>query len=171
MLRAVSLIMAGAIALGGCASIGTVNGVRLGDDNYATPAASGHGLCNENEALCILGAAALGAGILWGASELFENDGDDDGGVVAVSDMRLKQDIRPLGVLENGVAIYAFRYLWDERTHVGVMAQDLIRHAAHRDAVYRAEDGFYRVDYAALGLRMTTLDLWDARGHDALLAP
>jgi len=78
--------------------------------------------------------------------------------VFLVSDRRLKQEIRRLDTLPNGLPLYAFRYIWGGPTYVGVMAQDVI--AVLADAVLRAADGFYRVDYARVGFRMTTLDRW-----------
>jgi len=83
---------------------------------------------------------------------------------VKQSDMRLKRDIQYLATLENGIKVYSFRYLWEETVRVGVMAQDLLRDPAHAHAVIRARNGFYAVEYGALGLRMTTLAEWRRRG-------
>lgn len=84
---------------------------------------------------------------------------------VKQSDMRLKRDIQYLATLENGIKVYSFRYLWEETMRVGVMAQDLLRDPAHAHAVIRARNGFYAVEYGALGLRMTTLAEWRRSGH------
>jgi len=43
------------------------------------------------------------------------------------SDIRLKRDIEHLVTLENGIKVYAFKYLWEDTIRVGVMAQDLLR--------------------------------------------
>jgi hypothetical protein len=72
--------------------------------------------------------------------------------VLLVSDRRLKRDVRLLGVLANGMKIYRFRYLWSDVVQVGVMAQDLLRRREWRDAVVRLANGYFAVDYAALGL-------------------
>jgi len=87
---------------------------------------------------------------------------------VKQSDMRLKRDIQYLATLENGIKVYSFRYLWEETVRVGVMAQDLLRDPAHAHAVLRARNGFYAVEYGALGLRMTTLAEWRRRGHTSV---
>jgi opacity protein-like surface antigen len=76
------------------------------------------------------------------------------------SDARLKRDIVTLGHLENGLAVYRFRYAGSEQVYVGVMAQEV--QLVRPDAVVRGEDGFLLVDYDRLGLRMETWDEWVA---------
>lgn len=80
------------------------------------------------------------------------------------SDRRLKRDIAWLGVLPNGINIYMFRYTWSDTAYVGVMAQELLAEPRFRHAVVRQPNGFYAVNYAKLGMRMTTLDRWQADG-------
>jgi len=75
------------------------------------------------------------------------------------SDIRLKRDIAQVGE-HNGINLYRFRYLWSDTTYVGVMAQEVA--AVKPDAVSRGADGYLRVDYARLGLRMQTWDQWVA---------
>jgi hypothetical protein len=84
------------------------------------------------------------------------------------SDIRLKRDIQLLAVLPDGMNIYAFKYLWSDETHVGVMAQDLLQKPAWRGAVVTKENGFYSVNYAKLGLRMVTIEEWNKNGLDAI---
>ena len=79
------------------------------------------------------------------------------------SDARLKRGIEHLVTLENGIRLYSFRYLWDDKAYVGVMAQDLLENQAWRDAVSLTPSGYYLVDYGALGLRMMTLEHWRSR--------
>jgi len=86
------------------------------------------------------------------------------------SDMRLKRDIRYLETLDNGIRLYAFRYLWDEAVHVGVMAQDLLKNPRYRFAVIPSQNGYYRVDYGRLGLRMVSMAEWREKGVAAVLA-
>jgi hypothetical protein len=64
--------------------------------------------------------------------------------------------------------IYAFKYLWSDKVFVGVMAQDLLDDPATRDAVVTSPNGFYAVDYSALGLKMVELEEWNARGLAAI---
>jgi len=78
--------------------------------------------------------------------------------VVLPSDIRLKRDIHPVGRAKNGLTLYRFRYLWSDVEMVGVMAQDVLKVAP--EAVITAADGFYRVDYARLGLRFMTYAQW-----------
>jgi hypothetical protein len=79
---------------------------------------------------------------------------------VVVSDIRLKREIAKVGQLPNGLGLYRYRYIWGDTAYVGVMAQEVESIAP--DAVMRAADGYLRVDYARLGLRLRTWDEWAA---------
>lgn len=68
------------------------------------------------------------------------------------SDRRLKADIEFLEVLENGLTLHTFRYEGSDTEFTGVMAQEVLEQEAFRHAVTLERDGYYRVDYAALGL-------------------
>jgi Chaperone of endosialidase len=82
--------------------------------------------------------------------------------VAADSDIRLKQDIVPLGRLDNGIGVYRFRYKGnDHATYVGVIAQEV--QAIVPNAVSRGRGGYLRVDYDKLGLKFLTWDEWVAR--------
>jgi hypothetical protein len=83
------------------------------------------------------------------------------------SDIRVKQDIQPLGDVGAILPLYSFKYLDEDTEYVGVMAQDVLK--VRPDAVVTGEDGFYRVNYAKLGLRMVTRAEWD-RSQDAVFA-
>ena len=76
--------------------------------------------------------------------------------LVAESDRRLKTDISQTGVAANGLPLYRFRYLDGAQYYEGVMAQDVLAYNA--DAVLVGADGYYRVDYGQLGLRMRAVD-------------
>lgn len=86
------------------------------------------------------------------------------------SDRRLKQEIRKIGSLPNGLPVYSFRFQWEERVRVGLVAQDLLEHSEGRQAVLTLSNGLYGIDYASLGLRMATEVEWMAHGYDALKA-
>ncbi|MDH3581915.1 MAG: tail fiber domain-containing protein, partial [Hyphomicrobiales bacterium] len=86
------------------------------------------------------------------------------------SDRRLKRDIAHVATLENGIRLYAFRYLWDDQLHIGVMAQDLRADETFKDAVVLKPNGFYAVDYGKLGLKMTTLEAWREYGLASVMA-
>ena len=83
---------------------------------------------------------------------------------LVVSDRRLKRSIRLLARLHNGLKIYAFKYLWSDVVYVGVMAQDLLQNPKWKDAVITKVNGFYAVNYAMLGLKMTTFAQWKKDG-------
>jgi len=112
-------------------------------------------------------AAAAGGGIPGGAPGGAPGGGGGaPGGGAPPSDARLKRDIVQLGIT-NGVTIYSFRYLWSNQTYVGVMAQDLLN--THPEALSVDEFGFYQVNYTTLGLRMMTIEEWQAAGAESLL--
>ena len=76
------------------------------------------------------------------------------------SDIRLKRDVAPVGRIADGINLYRYRYLWSDTIQVGVMAHEVA--ATTPDAVHRGADGYLRVDYARLCLRMRTWDEWVA---------
>jgi hypothetical protein len=69
------------------------------------------------------------------------------------SDVRLKTDIEQVGTTVYGLPLYHFRYKTGIERFEGVMAQDVLE--VMPDAVLLGEDGYYRVKYAKLGIRMT----------------
>jgi Chaperone of endosialidase len=75
------------------------------------------------------------------------------------SDIRLKDDIVPLALLDNGIELYRFRYKGSDHTvYVGVMAQAVQK--IEPSAVSRDPDGYLVVDYDRLGLKFMTWDEW-----------
>lgn len=93
--------------------------------------------------------------------EIFVN-----GSCVGVSDIRLKRDIVLLARRDDGIGLYRYRYLWSDVVYVGVMAQEVADLVP--DAVILGGDGYFRVDYARLGMQLMTLDEWTARDAVAL---
>ena len=84
------------------------------------------------------------------------------------SDSRLKSDISRLTTTVNGHQLYSFRYVRDssEQTYVGVMAQDLVD--SHPQVLTTDEEGYYRVNYEQLGLRMVSLEEWQQHGPNSV---
>ena len=79
------------------------------------------------------------------------------------SDAQLKRNITPVAVLPNGITLYSYQFRRDPTTtYVGVLAQDLLNseNREFRDAVIVGTNGYYAVNYDALGLKMLTLDEW-----------
>ena len=72
------------------------------------------------------------------------------------SDIRLKENIKPVGVMPNGLTLYSFEYvdevkshpLAGEGIHVGVMAQEVEQVFPY--AVKTLDDGYKVVDYGLL---------------------
>lgn len=88
---------------------------------------------------------------------------------VMPSDNRLKRDIHLVDTLDNGMKIYAFKYLWSDQTYVGVMAQDLLNDPRWAHAVVTQRAGYYEVNYGKLNIRMTTLMDWQKQGRLAIV--
>lgn len=84
-------------------------------------------------------------------------------GGVMVSDIRLKHDIVQLARLDNGLGIYRYRYNGNDQVYVGVMAQEV--ETVIPQAVTRGPDGYMRVDYDRIGLKLKTWDSWLASAH------
>jgi uncharacterized membrane protein YgcG len=82
------------------------------------------------------------------------------------SDSRLKESIVPLVRLDNGLALYRFRYKGNDHTdYVGVMAQEVQK--LEPGAVWADGSGYLMVDYDRIGLTFMTWSQWVARGRDA----
>jgi hypothetical protein len=91
---------------------------------------------------------------------LMSTSGKATASISIISDIRLKRDIVLVGRLTDGIGLYRYRYLWSDTTYVGVMAQEVA--AVKPEAVCQGADGYLRVDYAGLDLRMQTWDQWRA---------
>lgn len=62
------------------------------------------------------------------------------------SDRRLKEDIEPVGVIENGLTVYRYRMKGDRRFQIGLMADEVEKIAP--EAVITDANGFKMVNYA-----------------------
>lgn len=78
------------------------------------------------------------------------------------SDIALKQDVVLLGHLANGLGYYRFSYLGSSKTYVGVIAQEV--QGLVPEAVSRGRDGYLRVYYEKLGLKLRAHSDWLAGG-------
>lgn len=99
------------------------------------------GFCRRDFAACAIGGVLVAATVTAFVAA-----------AAYASDERLKRDIRPVETLSNGLRLYSFRYWNDDRTFVGVIAQNLLEDERFRHAVNEDESGYYMVDLAALGL-------------------
>jgi hypothetical protein len=86
-----------------------------------------------------------------------------------ISDSRVKQNLVRVGMLENGIYLYRFRYVWGPEQFVGVLAQEVEK--VLPAAVDIGSDHFLRVDYRQLGFTMMTWHEWRASTAEAKLAP
>jgi Protein of unknown function (DUF3300) len=78
------------------------------------------------------------------------------------SDIALKHDIVLLGHLANGLGYYRFSYLGSRKAYVGVLAQEV--QGLMPGAVTRGADGYLRVYYDKLGLKLRSYRDWLAGG-------
>lgn len=78
----------------------------------------------------------------WGGALL----GGISGGLGAImSDERLKEDIREVGITNAGLPVYTYRYKGEPRVHMGVMAQDVAQ--TQPNALGPVIGGFMSVNY------------------------
>lgn len=61
------------------------------------------------------------------------------------SDERLKEDIEPVGSLNDGQTVYSYKYKGDPTPRIGLMAQEVEK--VRPDAVIEHESGYKMVDY------------------------
>lgn len=127
-----ALNSAAGTAMGGWNSVGQIGvGKYNADVNAATAAA------NAANA----GAAGLGSALGTGAALYLK----------AGSDIRIKQDIHPIGKLNNGVPFYAYQYkpeyraTWGHGPQIGVMAHE-VEHIPGAVSIHA--DGYKLVDYS-----------------------
>lgn len=104
----------------------------------------------------VLGAQALSTQAQMNAynAQLQQNSGLMNGlfslgsAAIMASDRRLKRDVELLYRRKDGVGVYRFRYLNDNTSRVGVMAQELRK--VRPDLVVRRPDGLLAVAYSGL---------------------
>ena len=75
--------------------------------------------------------------------------------VETISDIRLKTDIEKVGIAENGLPLYTFKYIGGDAVYRGVMAQDVLN--AFPKAVCIMPNGYLAVRYDMLGMEITRL--------------
>jgi len=76
---------------------------------------------------------------------IFGLAGTIGGAAIKSSDRRLKENIKRIGALANGLPTYVFNYIGERALQFGVMAQEAL--AVVPEAVILAADGYYTVDY------------------------
>jgi hypothetical protein len=120
---------------------GTANGTQTGQSTTKTsdPMGTFGGLLSGAGSLAS-GLGAMGLGFGAGAGGL--------GSLAMLSDRRLKRDIVKLGERADGLAVYAYRYLWSKAQEVGLMAQEVL--GVKPEAVVTLPSGYLALDYGKL---------------------
>lgn len=140
---------------------------------------SGKSFCAAEPGICaLLGLVVVGGvvGIVVAASDRSSNNRTPQNifnplnPEVLFSDATLKQDVRYVKTLPNGVRLHSFKYMNDDRTFVGVIAQELSEDARFSSAVKPAAGGYLAVDYSALGLKIIAADAMKEAGQKAFYA-
>jgi hypothetical protein len=78
------------------------------------------------------------------------------GAAIKYSDIRMKENIKPVGILPNGLNIYEFDYKPEFKNiaghgkHIGVMAQEVEKVMPY--AIVNADNGYKMVNYSMLGI-------------------
>lgn len=65
------------------------------------------------------------------------------------SDERLKEDVKRIGKTDDGLGVYTYKYLGDDKTQMGVMAQEVAKKKP--EALGPTIGGFHTVRYGLLG--------------------
>ncbi|MDR6304297.1 hypothetical protein GGQ85_002003 [Nitrobacter vulgaris] len=103
-----------------------------------------------------------GGGFRGGGGGFRGGGGGFRGGGGRRSDVQLKHHLVLLGYLTNGLGYYRFSYLGSSKSYVGVIAQEVQN--LMPQAVTRGNDGYLRVYYEKLGLKLRTYSDWLAGG-------
>lgn len=94
-----------------------------------------------------LGAFSTIAGLLGGGGSGGNNN--PWGSAANPSDIRFKKNIVYIGKTPKGIPLYEFNYKWDDKLHVGVLAQQV--EEIIPEAVIANDNGFLFVDYRRIG--------------------
>lgn len=66
-------------------------------------------------------------------------------GLMLFSDVRLKENIKPVGKLDNGLTVYCFNFKGSTTPQIGLLAQDVLKIIP--EAVYEDADGYLLLRY------------------------
>ena len=66
-------------------------------------------------------------------------------GLAMFSDVRLKENIRPVGKLDNGLTVYCFNFAGSKVSQLGLLAQEVAE--VKPEAVFRDDNGYLMVCY------------------------
>jgi len=158
---------------GGAKNAGAKAGGAKGGGAKAANRGGGGGALNVSSGRSAAAASARGrasmasAGPRGGGGASFAGRGGGGGGFHGGgggrrSDIALKHDVILLGHLANGLGYYRFSYIGSDKAYVGVIAQEV--EEVMPKAVTRGADGYLRVYYEKLGLKLRTYRDWLAGG-------
>lgn len=100
-----------------------------------------------------------GLGSLWGNSQTAKTRGNIGSALlnagatigsalITKSDRRAKTEIRKIGEMSDGLGIYSYRYKWENKPQIGVMADEVAE--LRPWALGPIQDGYSTVNYGAL---------------------
>ncbi len=145
-----------------------VTSLGIGGCDFANPPSSVSSsnppeFCQAYPVACVGAVVLIGGGLALAASHH-----DNGAPPVAVSDARLKTDIRPFVTLPTGLELVTFRFRGDDRRFVGVVAQKLLEDPRFASAVTQLPSGYLGVDYGVLGFGAANLSLMHSAGERSL---
>lgn len=85
-------------------------------------------------------------GLMGGVGMLSQMGAFGPAGWLLASDERVKEDVKPIGKLDDGQNVYSFRYADEPVTRIGLLAQEVLEHEP--DAVFEMPGGLLMVDHA-----------------------
>lgn len=65
--------------------------------------------------------------------------------IMMASDKNLKENLTPVGKLDNGLTVYCFNFKGSNISQIGLVAQEVQK--LHPEAVAKGDDGFLKVNY------------------------
>jgi hypothetical protein len=145
-------MMGGGFMGGGPMGLGNPGGGFMGGGPMGLGNPGGGGFMGGGP-MGLSGGGPMGGGFMGGGPMGFSPN---------LSDVRAKHDVVLLGHLDNGLGFYRFSYNGSDKSYVGVMAQDVQK--VRPDAVTTGADGYLRVYYDQLGLKMQSYEDWVAGG-------
>lgn len=149
----------GAGALPGLFSSPAMAQLGAANASYSQPFQNLAQLLQPSTSLAGLGAQSTGSAnststnspsLLESIGGLMSTGGTGASGLAALlklSDIRTKTDIAPVGKLNDGQNVYSFKYKGSDKPQIGLMAQEVLRHAP--EAVHDIGGGLLAVDYGA----------------------
>jgi hypothetical protein len=121
------------------------NYANLIQGNYGSEGAMQQPVAGRNRLGDALGMATAGAGLGQMIGTGTKTMAGIGGLLGLFSDRRLKENIKKVGKLDNGLDVYSYNYIWDKTPQIGLMADEVKK--VNPEAVINHTSGFDMVVY------------------------